>query len=295
MLAWESLGHLYASARLHGNLFQPSFKLREKRQEGARVIKRYHVPDNVRLRAMLADADPVLLMAGIRACQAELGKWVDERGMAAGRAETLAPLNLALFTASLKVAWEAGEQRPKHRRRYLRVKPIVRASMSDAVRDQLLACLEAQPALTAVAARTAGGASSRPVHGGPPSYSAAVYEGATADDGAGGSAGSVDRAGGSGTRRRAMAIRRGRKATRKVPVTFHHEATRRPSSGCRLTMVGAAAAPTALPLALASLGVGLGASVAPRLPAAAQLARPAAAGLVIGRLVACLLTAVLLV
>ena len=155
MLAGESLGRLYASARLHGNLFQPSFKLREKRREGARVIKRYHAPeppvmralmhaavsdtDKSRLRAMLADADPVLLLAEIRASQTELGKRVDERGMAAGRAETPAPLDLALFTASLKVAWEAGEQRPTHRRRYVRVKSIVRTSMLDAVRDQLLA------------------------------------------------------------------------------------------------------------------------------------------------------------
>ena len=72
--------------------------------------------------------------------------------MAAARAETPVPLDLALFTASLKVAWETGEQRPTHRRRYVRVKPIVRPSMLDAVRDQLLAWLEAQPALTAVAA-----------------------------------------------------------------------------------------------------------------------------------------------
>ena len=168
VLAGEILGRLYASARLHGNLFQPSFKLREKRREGARVIKRYHAPeppvmralthaavsddDRSRLRAMLAEADPVLLLARIRAAQTELGKRVDERGMAAGRAETPAPLDLALFTASLKVAWANGEQRPTHRRRYVRVKPIVRPSMLDAVRDQLLAWLEAQPALTAVAA-----------------------------------------------------------------------------------------------------------------------------------------------
>ena len=50
------------------------------------------------------------------------------------------------------MAWEAGEQRPTHRRRYVRVKPIVRPSMLDTVRDQLLAWLEEQPALTAVAA-----------------------------------------------------------------------------------------------------------------------------------------------
>jgi len=168
VLAGESLGRLYTSARLHGNLFQPSFKLREKRREGARVIKRYHAPEppvmralthaamsdtnKSRLRAMLAGADPVLLLAAIRLSQTELGKRLDERGMAAGRAETPAPLDLALFTASLRVAWEAGEQRPTHRRRYVRVKPIVRPSMLDAVRDQLLAWLEVQPALTAVAA-----------------------------------------------------------------------------------------------------------------------------------------------
>ena len=35
VLAGEALGRLYAAARLHGNLFQPSFKLREKRREGA--------------------------------------------------------------------------------------------------------------------------------------------------------------------------------------------------------------------------------------------------------------------
>ena len=168
VLAGESLGRLYAAARLHGNLFHPSFKLREKHREGARVIKRYHAPvppvmralthtavseaDKSRLRAMLVDADPVLLLARIRISQTELGKRVDERGLAAGRAEIPAPLDLALFTASLKVAWEAGEQRSTHRRRYIRVKPIVRPSMLDAVRDQLLTWLEAQPALTAVAA-----------------------------------------------------------------------------------------------------------------------------------------------
>ncbi len=50
------------------------------------------------------------------------------------------------------MAWEDGEQRPTHRRRCVRVKPIVRASMLDAVRDQMLAWLEMQPTLTAMAA-----------------------------------------------------------------------------------------------------------------------------------------------
>ncbi len=93
VLAGEVLRRLHAAARLHGNLFQPSFKLREKRREGARVIKRYHAPeppvaralahievsetDKVRLREMRTNADPVLLLAEMRAAQAELGKRVD--------------------------------------------------------------------------------------------------------------------------------------------------------------------------------------------------------------------------
>jgi hypothetical protein len=38
------LARLYEAARLHVNFFQPSFKLKEKRREGAKVIKRYHAP-----------------------------------------------------------------------------------------------------------------------------------------------------------------------------------------------------------------------------------------------------------
>jgi hypothetical protein len=39
-------------ARLHVNFFQPSFKLREKRREGAKVIKRYDVPATPYERAL---------------------------------------------------------------------------------------------------------------------------------------------------------------------------------------------------------------------------------------------------
>jgi hypothetical protein len=45
LAAVHSLARLYAAARLHGNLFQPSFKLKEKRRIGARVTKRYHPPE----------------------------------------------------------------------------------------------------------------------------------------------------------------------------------------------------------------------------------------------------------
>src|SRR5258705_6478778 len=46
------MARLYAAARLHVNYFQPSFKLKEKRREGARVIKRYHLPATPYERAL---------------------------------------------------------------------------------------------------------------------------------------------------------------------------------------------------------------------------------------------------
>jgi hypothetical protein len=44
LAAAGALQHLYESARLYVNFFQPSFKLASKRREGAVVHKRYHPP-----------------------------------------------------------------------------------------------------------------------------------------------------------------------------------------------------------------------------------------------------------
>ncbi|MET4235976.1 hypothetical protein ACVWXN_007149 [Bradyrhizobium sp. i1.4.4] len=98
------MGRLYAVARLYVNLFQPSFKLKEKRREGAKVIKRYHLPSTPyeralaypkvaadvkkRLRDQHRSLDPVVLLAEIRATQDELGNRVDRR---AGHAACSAP------------------------------------------------------------------------------------------------------------------------------------------------------------------------------------------------------------
>jgi hypothetical protein len=46
------MGRLYAAARLYVNFFQPSFKLKEKRREGAKVIKRYRPPSTLDERAL---------------------------------------------------------------------------------------------------------------------------------------------------------------------------------------------------------------------------------------------------
>jgi hypothetical protein len=80
------LARLFAAARLHINFFQPSFKLREKRREGAKIIKRYHAPATPyeralahpdvdpaikdRLREMYHTLDPVALLVQMREAQA---------------------------------------------------------------------------------------------------------------------------------------------------------------------------------------------------------------------------------
>src|ERR1700752_789686 len=86
--AGRVMSRLYAAARLYVNFFQPSFKLKEKRREGAKVIKRYHAPSTPyqralahpkvtaavkkRLRDQYRSLDPVALLAEIRATQEEL-------------------------------------------------------------------------------------------------------------------------------------------------------------------------------------------------------------------------------
>jgi PAS domain S-box-containing protein len=163
----QALARLYAAARLHTNLFQPSFKLKQKTRIGARVIKCYHPPvipadrvlahaavedaEKAELRRLQAVSDPVVLIAGIRAAQAELGKRVDRRGLDGGR-EPEPSTDLDRFTAGLRIAWRAGEQRPTHRRPYRRRKPIPRrASMLDDLRGQIGAWLAEEPGLPAIA------------------------------------------------------------------------------------------------------------------------------------------------
>jgi hypothetical protein len=76
--AARALGRLYAAARLYINFFQPSFKLKEKQREGAKIIKRYHhlrasssAPQHRKaikrkLRELRSNLDPVVLLAEVR-------------------------------------------------------------------------------------------------------------------------------------------------------------------------------------------------------------------------------------
>ncbi|RVH80581.1 hypothetical protein CN074_32205 [Sinorhizobium medicae] len=59
---------------------------------------------------MLATADPVMLFTAIRAAQEDLGRRVDRRGAQVTPEEPVV-IDLQRFTANLKTAWKAGEDR----------------------------------------------------------------------------------------------------------------------------------------------------------------------------------------
>lgn len=165
------MGRLYAAARLYVNFFQPSFKLKEKRREGAKVIKRYHPPSTPyeralahpkvtaavkkRLRDQYRSLDPVALLAEIRATQNELGNRVDRR---AGQARGLqsahtsnAPVTAATFAKTLGKRVTAGEPRATHRRTRRPYKTRVRMpSKLDPHIAAIEGWLAEQPQLTAL-------------------------------------------------------------------------------------------------------------------------------------------------
>jgi hypothetical protein len=164
------MARLYAAAGLYVNFFQPSFKLKEKRREGAKVIKRYHKPATpleralahpkvtkgvkARLRQMHRTLDPVALLAEMRAVQTELGERIDRRpGKIAMQlpAPALAP-DAATFARTLGKSVEAGELRATHRRPKRRYKKRVRMpSMLDPHVATIEVWLAAEPQLTALA------------------------------------------------------------------------------------------------------------------------------------------------
>ncbi len=164
----QVMARLYAAARLHVNFFQPSFKLKEKRREGAKVIKRYHAPATPyeralahrhvskkikqRLRAQYRTLDPVVLLSEIRAAQEELGRRIDRRGLAAASQMPLPISNATDFAQTLGMSIKAGEPRGTHRRAKGKYKTRVRMPSK---LDPHLATIEdwlaAEPQLTALA------------------------------------------------------------------------------------------------------------------------------------------------
>jgi hypothetical protein len=85
LAATRALAQLSAVSRLYINFFQPSFKLKSKTREGARVTQRYPAPMTpcerllglpsvdeaikAQLREQVAELDPVRLLHDMRAAQ----------------------------------------------------------------------------------------------------------------------------------------------------------------------------------------------------------------------------------
>lgn len=127
--ATAALGALHEVVRLYVNFFQPSFKLKSKVREGAKVTKDYYVPatpykrllasDRVtdqckdHLREVFSTLDPVDLLNRIREAQRNLTR--HEVGSQTDKAVDSSQ-ELSRFVESLSTAWRDGEVRETHRK-----------------------------------------------------------------------------------------------------------------------------------------------------------------------------------
>lgn len=128
--ATKALATLYASSRLYVNFFQPSFKLKSKTRDGARVHKIYFAPatpcdrllahasmapaTRVRLKAQFESLDPVRLLQDIRQAQQTLSE-IAAHGAPSGTGPARST-DVNAFLKSLTTAWKDGEARPTHRK-----------------------------------------------------------------------------------------------------------------------------------------------------------------------------------
>lgn len=127
--AARALSNLHEIGRLYVNFFQPSFKLKSKTREGAKVTKKYETPatpyqrllasDRVtkeckeQLRRTFSALDPVQLLNQIREAQRTLTH-LEVGGSGGKTADT--SQELSRFVESLSTAWREGEVRPTHRK-----------------------------------------------------------------------------------------------------------------------------------------------------------------------------------
>ena len=132
LAATHALAQLYAAPRLYVNFFQPSFKLKTKTRDGARVSKKYHAPatpcDRLLASAVVSESvklslreqfdglDPVLLLRDIRAAQEVLSEMA-ARGPREATVSTPEAPGVSAYLESLATAWKAGEVRPTHRQK----------------------------------------------------------------------------------------------------------------------------------------------------------------------------------
>lgn len=154
------LGRLFEVARLHVSFFQPSFKLRDKTRDGAKVTRRYSPPltpcerllahpavsdpTKDKLRRLRVDLDSVKLLKKLRVAQADLASLTS-----AGNGEAHADASLESFLAKLPNLWREGECRPTHRPRAPRPRTWrARADPFAVVWPQVQEWLEQEPDIT---------------------------------------------------------------------------------------------------------------------------------------------------
>ncbi|MEO7940201.1 MAG: transposase family protein [Burkholderiaceae bacterium] len=132
LAATRALAELYAASRLYINFFQPSFKLKAKTRDGARVSKTYHAPatpcdrllastavsETIKssLREQFDRLDPVSLLRDIRVAQGVLSE-MSTRGPRDAAVSTSESPAIATYLQSLATAWKDGEVRPTHQRK----------------------------------------------------------------------------------------------------------------------------------------------------------------------------------
>jgi hypothetical protein len=131
LAATHALAELYVASRLYINFFQPSFKLKAKTRDGARVSKTYHAPatpcdrllasaevsEKIKssLREQFDQLDPVSLLRDIRVAQKVLSE-MSAPGPREAVSTSESPA-IATYLQSLATAWKDGEVRPTHQRK----------------------------------------------------------------------------------------------------------------------------------------------------------------------------------
>ena len=127
IVAGQALAQLLGAVRLYVNYFQPSFKLKERIREGAKMKKLYHPPatpcdrllshetvaETVKatLRKQRDQLDPVELLHRIRQGQSALA------ALSTGEpSDGPSRKSLDQFLAGLPQLWRSGEARPTHRK-----------------------------------------------------------------------------------------------------------------------------------------------------------------------------------
>jgi hypothetical protein len=130
--ATKALARLYESSRLYVNFFQPSFKLKSKTRDGARVHKVYFAPATPcqrivahsgvepvikeKLTAQFKRLAPVRLLQEIRSAQQTLSE-IAAHGVPT-EVKSRSAADVATFLQGLSSAWMEGEARPTHRKQH---------------------------------------------------------------------------------------------------------------------------------------------------------------------------------